>query len=323
MTIDIFNPQISVVAQGLEGKKILVYGSNNLGKTYQASRMEKPYFIAFEKGLAARDGIPFYPINRWSDFSKIVRQFEKNAEKAKEIYKTIVIDGADIMARYCSKYICDTYGVNRLKEGNSGYGLWSEYETELWEQIDKLISLDFTIVFITHETEDENGKIQPKGDKRLMPTIRDNCEFTIYLKSNGVDENGTVIKSSAYLAETDEFFARSKFDYVPTFIEEFTAENLTKAIVDGIVKQGEMEGIKLVTEEEKKEVYSIGENNYEMLMAEIKEVGIRLNEKGKLEELNEIVEKHLGKNAKVTECTKKQVDVMSVILDDLKDLLED
>lgn len=58
-------------------------------------------------------------------------------------------------------------------------------------------------------------------------------------------------------------------------------------------------------------------------MAEIKEVGIRLNEKGKLEELNEIVEKHLGKNAKVTECTKKQVDVMSVILDDLKDLLED
>lgn len=136
--------------------------------------------------------------------------------------------------------------------------MWSEYETELWEQIDKLISLDFTIVFITHETEDENGKIQPKGDKRLMPTIRDNCEFTIYLKSNGVDENGTVIKSSAYLAETDEFFARSKFDYVPTFIEEFTAENLTKAIVDGIVKQGEMEGIKLVTEEEKKKCIPLG-----------------------------------------------------------------
>ncbi|MFC8151652.1 ATP-binding protein [Bacillus paralicheniformis] len=322
MSIDIFNPQISVVAQGLEGKKILIYGSNNLGKTYQASRMEKPFFIAFEKGLAAIDGIPFAPIHRWSDFVKVVRQFERNAEKAKEIYKTIVIDGADIMARYCSKYICDTYGVNRLKEGNNGYGLWSEFETELWEQIDKLLSLDYTVVFITHEVEDEDGKFQPKGDKRLMPTIRDNCDFTIYLKSNGVDGDGNVIKSSAYLAETDKFFARSKFDYVPTFIEEFTAENLKKAIVEGIAKQGEAEGIDLVTAKEKREIYEVAENSYEELMDEIKEVGIQLNEKGKLEELNEIVEKYLGEGAKVTECTKKQVDVMSVILDELKDLLE-
>ncbi|MCY9225980.1 ATP-binding protein [Bacillus haynesii] len=322
MSIDIFNPQISVVAQGLEGKKILIYGSNNLGKTYQASRMEKPFFIAFEKGLAAIDGIPFEPIHRWSDFVKVVRQFERNAQKAKEIYKTIVIDGADIMARYCSKFICDTYGVNRLKEGNNGYGLWAEYETELWEQIDKLLSLDFTIVFITHETEDEGGKLQPKGDKRLMPTIRDNCDFTIYLKSNGVDEDGNVIKSSAYLAETEKFFARSKFDYVPTFIKEFTAENLKKAIVEGIERQGEIEGINLVTADKKREIYEVAENNYEELMKEIKEVGIQLNEKGKLEELNEIVERYLGEGAKVTECTKKQVDVMSVILDELKDLLK-
>ena len=37
--LDIFNPQVSTVAKGLEGKVILVYGGNNLGKTKQATRM--------------------------------------------------------------------------------------------------------------------------------------------------------------------------------------------------------------------------------------------------------------------------------------------
>lgn len=36
MVLNIFNPQISVVAKGLEGKVITMYGSNNLGKTNKA-----------------------------------------------------------------------------------------------------------------------------------------------------------------------------------------------------------------------------------------------------------------------------------------------
>jgi hypothetical protein len=43
--LDIFSPQISVVAHGLEGKVITVYGSNNLGKTKQSTRMKKPLYL--------------------------------------------------------------------------------------------------------------------------------------------------------------------------------------------------------------------------------------------------------------------------------------
>lgn len=323
MSLDIFNPSLSVVAKGIEGKKILIYGSNNLGKTYQTSRLRKPYFIAFEKGLSARDGIPFASINKWSDFTKVVKQFEKNAEKAKEFYSTIIIDGADIMARYCAKYISNAYGVNRIKDGNEGFGLWTEYETELWEQIDKLVSLDFTVVFITHEEINKEGKAFPKGDKRLMPTIRDNSDFTVYLKSNGIDEEGEVIKSSAYLAETDEFFARSRFTYVPKYIEEFTAENLEEAIISGISHQEEVEGIKTVAFSEQKELLEANTLDYDQLMEDIKTTGSQLVEEEKAEELQEVIEKHLGKGRKVTECKKSQVQVMSVILDDLKELLSE
>lgn len=57
-------------------------------------------------------------------------------------------------------------------------------------------------------------------------------------------------------------------------------------------------------------------------MGSIIETGKQLTAEGKLEKLNEVVEKHLGKGKKVTECTPKQLDVMSVILDDLNDLLD-
>lgn len=44
-TFDIFNPQISTIAEGLEGKMILVYGNNSTGKTKQGTRMEKPFYL--------------------------------------------------------------------------------------------------------------------------------------------------------------------------------------------------------------------------------------------------------------------------------------
>ena len=68
VSIDIFNPQISTVAQGLEGKVILVYGGNNLGKTKQATRMKNPFYLPFEAGLNAIAGIPSTTASSHSSF---------------------------------------------------------------------------------------------------------------------------------------------------------------------------------------------------------------------------------------------------------------
>ncbi|MGG3890235.1 ATP-binding protein [Metabacillus fastidiosus] len=322
-TFDIFNPQISVVAKGLEGKVITVYGSNNLGKTKQASRMKKPLYLPLEKGLNAIAGIPFMAINNWSDFKKVNKQLQKNADKAKEVYQTIIVDSLDAFAKYATRYVCNRYGVERLKEGNEGFGLWTEYATEVWEEVDKLISIGFTVIFIAHAEEDKEGKKSPKGDKRTLAPIIDNSDIVVYLQSNGVDEDNNVIKSSGYLAETDEYFARSRFDYIDTYIEEYTAENLENAITVAIERQEQAEGIEAVTYEEQKESQASEELNYEKLMAEIKSVGGQLHKADKLDEIQEIADKYIEKGAKITDCTKNQVEIMAVILDELKDLLAD
>ncbi|MCY9014338.1 ATP-binding protein [Bacillus inaquosorum] len=321
MAIDIFNPQVSVVAKGLEGKVITIYGSNNLGKTKQSTRMKKPLYLPFEKGLNAIAGVQFMPINSWADFKKVNKQLTKNAEKAKEMYQTIIVDEVDAFAKYATRYVCEQYDVERIKDGNDGFGLWKEYETEVWEEINKLIGVGFTVIFIAHAAEDKKGKVHPKGDKRVLAPVIDNSDIVLYLSSNGVDEDRKVIKSSAWLAETEEHFARSRFDYIDTYLPEFTAENLEKAIIEAVERQEQAEGIVAVTYEEQKQNNASEELDYNSLMDQIKEIGMKLNEEGRLEEVNEITEKHLGKGVKVTECSRKQVGVMSVILDDLKDLL--
>ncbi|AAC13101.1 ATP-binding protein [Bacillus subtilis] len=321
MAIDIFNPQVSVVAKGLEGKVITIYGSNNLGKTKQSTRMKKPLYLPFEKGLNAIAGVQFMPINSWADFKKVNKQLTKNAEKAKEMYQTIIVDEVDAFAKYATRYVCEQYDVERIKDGNDGFGLWKEYETEVWEEINKLIGVGFTVIFIAHAAEDKKGKVYPKGDKRVLAPVIDNSDIVLYLSSNGVDEDRKVIKSSAWLAETEEHFARSRFDYIDTYLPEFTAENLEKAIIEAVERQEQAEGIVAVTYEEQKQNNASEELDFNSLMDQIKEIGMKLNEEGRLEEVNEITEKHLGKGVKVTECSRKQVGVMSVILDDLKDLL--
>lgn len=125
--IDIFNVSKSVIANGLEGKVILIYGKNNLGKTYQATRFPKPFVIACEMGLNGIDGVPYVPVTRWSDFKTIVKQLTGvSKDKAKELYSTIIVDEIYASSIYCQDYVCSTYGDGALTmaDGDSKHNLY-------------------------------------------------------------------------------------------------------------------------------------------------------------------------------------------------------
>ncbi|ALS22191.1 ATP-binding protein [Paenibacillus naphthalenovorans] len=326
MTFDIFNPQISVVAKGLEGKVLLVYGSNNLGKTKQATRMKKPFHLGFEQGLNAIAGVPFLPINSWADFKKINKQLTnpKTLDKVKELYNTIIFDEVYASSLYCQYYICTKYDAETMGDRVEGKNLYQEYEREYLREIDKLIKAGFTVVFIGHAEFDKDMKqIRPKGDKRSMGVIIDNSDIVVYLKSNGVDDKGNVIKSSAYLAETPEYFARSRFDYIDTYIEEYTAENLENVIIKAIEKQEKKDGIKAVSFVQQRETKISEELDFETVYNETIATCKELASKDSLETVTEIIEEHLGKGKKVSDCTKSQVGILSLILDDLRDKLKE
>ena len=322
-SFDIFNPNVTVMAKGLAGKSMLIYGGNSLGKTAQSVRMSKPFVIAAESGLNATSNIPYARITSWAQFIKIVKQFtdKGTVDKARAMYDTIIIDEMYAVSLLCQDYVIATYGNGALTLGDSEgkVNLYQAYEKQFFKAVNLLLSCDYTVVFIGHAQQDKNGYITPKGDKRCVDPIRDFVDYVIYLESNGVDENNNVINSSAYLAETDRFFARSRFKFTPTYIKEFTAENLEKAIVEGIEKEEQINGIKTVTYAEQKAQNTAEVVDFDATMEALQDIGMRFAESNNMDILTEIVENTLGVGKKVTECTKKQIDAMCIILDDLKE----
>lgn len=322
VVIDIFNPQESVVAKGMAGKAVMIYGGNNLGKTYVAARLSKPYFIAAESGLNAQSGVKFNRINKWSDFRKIVKQFTDKAtvDRAREMYDTIVIDEVYASSIMCQDYVIATYGDGALTlaDGDSRHNLYSLYEKEYFKMINLLLSCDYTVVFIGHEQE-KNGFIMPKGDKRCLNPIIDNCDFVIYVKSNGVDDKGNLIKSSGYFRQTKEFFARSRFEYCPNMIEEFSVENLEKAIAEAVEKEEELNHASVVDYDTQKEMSTNIEENFEDVMSQVQTYGKLLIDKGLGKVLTDVVEEILGRGGKVANCTERQIEAVIVIRDNLEE----
>lgn len=322
MSLDIFKPQISVVPEGLEGKTILLYGQNSSGKTKQASRMKKPYYLGFEKGLNAISGIPFTYISKWSDFKKLNRQFSgKDVKKAREMYDTLIFDTVDVAAMYCQTYVANQHGSVDIASGNGGYGLWQQYKQEFWGEIDKLTSCGYTVIFIGHQVkEKDTEQLIPAGDSRSMGIVRDLVDITVCLKTNGVDEDGNVILSTGYVRETPEHFARSRFDYMPNVINPFTAENLEAAVILGIKREAEAGG-KTVSYEEFVANTKTEDLDFNELYARLKELGTQYVELGRLEEFTGAMSDVFGEGTKIQDLKERQVESMTIIVDDLTERL--
>ena len=59
--------EIEEMVGGLAGQKVLCYGNNDTGKTYQAMHCERPLLLMTESGGNGLKGYKI-PINSWAEF---------------------------------------------------------------------------------------------------------------------------------------------------------------------------------------------------------------------------------------------------------------
>lgn len=251
---------------------------------------------------------------------KLVEQLE-----TQEI--TVCIDGFENLAEYCSSYICSQNGADSLGSGNNGFGLFKEYLQELNKQMTRLYNIGYFVVITCHpkELKDRKGaflKYELNLDTRARKVICDNADIVAYVENNGVDGNGKPLKSSAYFTETDEFFARCRYDHMVPYLEEFTAENFKKAISDAIKAQIDEEGSEDHSATELKELFAEEELSHDELVEAIKQIFIdSITGNEDLEDkYSEITERHLG-DTLVSETTYKNDEALKCVLNDLKELV--
>lgn len=340
---DIFNPPRTKVVKGVQGKMMLVHSNSvKCGKTTVGSQMPKPFYLRFEQGANFIDDMPFAPLKSWLDFKKVAKKLASEEKRKmiidgvekeitlRDLYETLIPDTFDVAIRWCKDYVCSQYGVTKLGDGNGGYGLWQEFADEWFRVWNPLMNAGYFIYGISHSeirkvkdgrTGEEVEKYAPKGDKRTIDPIIEMVDFIGYVKANGVDEDGNVIPSSIYFAETDEYLAGSRLDTMPTEIKVFSAENIQNTIKKAIEDKEKQSKNKAITYEEKQEAEKRKEWTHKEIIVAIKPYMEQLWAKYP-DDVNDIIEENLGEGVKVSETTKKQMPQLEMILFDLKNLAE-
>lgn len=109
-------------------------------------------------------------------------------------------------------------------------------------------------------------------------------------------------------------------------IEEFTAENLQNAIIDGINAQIEAEGLdNNVSFEEQQSIYNVEEMSLDELVEACRDIVVKVQEaedEDLLEDVSDIVNEHLD-GTPISQATRKQIPQLRMVLTDLELLAED
>lgn len=323
MAIDLLGIEPTVVSRDLKGKLVMFYGDPKSGKTSNAVKFPKSLLLAFEKGYNALNNVMAQPINKWAEFKQVLKQLSNPAVQAK--FETIIVDTVDIAWDLCEKYVCNREGVDKIGDVPFGAG-YKMIEKEFDETLRAIPLMDYGLVMISHaedkEFTDEEGqtyqKIVPTVPKRASKVVTRMVDIIAYSRTVLNEENESVV--NLYMRGTPRFVAGSRWKHTPSHIP-FHYETLVNAIAEAIEKQAEEDGIKASTEHvnvfKEKETVS-----FDDLMDQVKEVIGNLMEKDEdnATKISKVIEKHLGKGRKLADATEEQQEMVTLILDDLKEI---
>lgn len=168
--------------------KVVVYGSEGIGKTTFASKFPEPLFIDTEGGTAHMDVRRIDRPKSWDELLGIIREVAASPD----VCKTLVLDTADWAESLCANYICNQYKQNSIE--SFGYGKGYTYLAEefgrLLSAMDKVIASGKNVVITAHakmrkfEQPDEQGaydRWEMKLSKQVAPLIKEWCDMLLFL----------------------------------------------------------------------------------------------------------------------------------------------
>jgi len=178
----------SVESTNVGDALILLYGQNKIGKTTLCSLIPDSYFIPTEPGYKWLKVRKTYCAS-WKMFKAIIKEFETNPKKLKNI-QTFIVDTADNLAKFCQLYVCGREQIVHPSDLEWGKG-WDAYRSEWQYWILRLVALDKGIVFVCHESEKEVisrsiriTKSMPFLQKGTFEVLNDICDQVIRMGFN-------------------------------------------------------------------------------------------------------------------------------------------
>jgi len=111
--------------------RLLVYGTEGIGKSTLASNAPKPIFVATEDGLDQIDCNSFPLARRFDEVMSAVSALYSE----KHDYQSVVIDSLDWLERLIWDDVCRDYGVKSIEKVDGGYAKGYTHALTQWREV--------------------------------------------------------------------------------------------------------------------------------------------------------------------------------------------
>ena len=168
-------------------QKVVIYGSEGIGKSTLAAEFPSPLFIDMEGGTSHLD---VARIARPADFEALLETVNAVAEQ--NVCKTLVIDTADWTEQLCVEAILKKYRQTSIESFGygKGYTYLSEEMTRLLHALDGVIASGKNVVLVAHakmrkqELPDEQGAFdrwEMKLSRQVSPLVKEWADLLLFL----------------------------------------------------------------------------------------------------------------------------------------------
>ena len=325
MAINLLNLQPHKVSRDLSGYITFLYGPAKVGKTTFGSKMPGALLLAFERGYNALPGVIAQDITSWGEMKQVMRELKK--PEVKEVYKSIIVDTADVAAEVCQKYICNQLGIENIGDGGWTNNGWAKYKKEFEETFRSLTQLGYAVVFLSHvkektiksETGTEYTQIGSSMQSSALAVIENMSDIIGYAHTKTMRDGSNQVVLTLRTGD-NSIRCGSRFAYIDSEIP-FSYEHLTEALNKAIDREAAEHNNQFVTNE-RMVIPEVKEFDYEALMSEFQSIAGKLMQKNVSTngpKITRIVDKYFGKGKKVSDATVEQAELIHLVIEETKE----
>lgn len=169
-------------------QRVVLYGSEGIGKTTLAAQFPEPLFIDTENGSNHMDVRRIDGCETWEALIAAVNEVAATPG----VCKTLVIDTLDNAERLCVDHVCAVYNLKSIESANygKGYTYLAEAFGKLLKACDGVIDSGKHVVLIAHakmrkyEQPDELGaydRWEMKLTRQVAPMVKEWCDMLLFL----------------------------------------------------------------------------------------------------------------------------------------------
>ena len=296
-----------------------------MGKTTLASQAGSALILAYERGYNALPGVFAQDITSWGDTRAVLRELKK--PEVKEKFQAVVVDTIDIAGTLCEKYVCAQNGVDRIGEIPYGQG-WTLMKKEFDEVFRTIAQLGYAVFFISHDKDKEFKRKDGTSYNQTIPSCPTSFNeiaknmADIYAYAEKYEENGQARVRLILRSIDNSVDTGCRFKYIVPETE-MSYQALCKALNDAIDKEAQETNNMYVTNERTN--YAVKETlDYNELIANFNAMAGKLmaaNAEYYSPRITFIIEKYLGKGAKIADSTLAQVELIDQVNAEIQETL--